>query len=77
MPSRGSGIGASAVGGLGTGLVGSSMTSTRPSAPGSVYGPPAAGGSKIAVHQMLWVLVLLEIAALLALRHAFRHYHGG
>lgn len=63
-------------GGLGTGLAGGSSTSTRPAAPGSAYGKMLNSGS-VDVHHMLWVLVLLEIAALIGLRHAFRHYHGG
>ena len=76
MAGRGSGIGMGMVGGLGTGGVGGPATSTRTANAGQVYGP-AATQTKGAVHQYLWVLVLLELAALFALRHAFRSYHGG
>jgi hypothetical protein len=75
MAYRGSGIGASMTGGLGSGMIGGSATSLRTANAGQVYGPAAA--PKLAVHHFLWVMVLLEIAALVALRHAFRHYHGG
>ena len=75
MPARGSGIGA-AMGGFGTGNIGGSATSLRSANIGQVYGPQPSGRG--AVHHYLWVLVLLEIAALMALRmKVFRHYHGG
>ena len=74
MPARGSAIGAS-MGGLGSGLIGGSATSLRTANIGQVYGPPAAAGNN--VHTFLWVMVALEVVALIALRHAFRHYHGG
>jgi len=72
LPSRGSGIGA----GFGSGLT--VNTSTRSAAPGQVYGPQVATGiGSAGVHHYLWILVLLELAALVALRRAFRNHHGG
>jgi hypothetical protein len=76
MPGRGSGIGLSMVGGLGTNNAGGSATSARSDA--GVYGSRFKGTSGgFAVHHYLWALVLLEIAGLIFLRHAFRRYHGG
>lgn len=77
MPSRGSGIGAGFMAGLGTGGVGGSQTSTRSAAPGQVYGPQVAGGRRPQTHSLLLVLVLAEALALFGLRHLFRRHHGG
>lgn len=77
MASRGSGIGAGVrfSGGVGVGGIGTS-TAAKSASPGQVYGG-AAAKSAPQVHTALWVLVLIELAALVALRHAFRHHHGG
>ena len=79
MAGRGSGIGLGAVGGLGPMGVGGSATSTRPAAAGQLYGPRVRGmGGKMAVHHWLWVLVLLEVGFLVAMRAiVFKNYHGG
>lgn len=47
---------------------------------------PASGGRRISVglnggkvggEKYLWILVALEVGAMVALRHFFRRYHGG
>lgn len=35
------------------------------------------GTTPLATHSLLLVLVVAELVALVALRHTFRHYHGG
>jgi hypothetical protein len=78
MAIRGSGIGASIFGGLGAGGVGGSQQSVRAPTRGAAYGPPAtSGGSTMPVHQWLWILVLLEMLGLVALRYLFRDHRGG
>ena len=79
MAGRGSGIGQSAMGGLGINRGGGSQTSTRPAAPGQLYGPRTRGGvSNLAVHHWLWILVAIEIAFLALMRVVvFKNYHGG
>ena len=75
MASRGSGIGAGIRGSLSlnTNALGSGAKSASP---GSVYGGPVTG-SVAQLHTTLWVLVLVELALLIGLRHAFRNHHGG
>lgn len=79
MAGRGSGIGMGAAfgGGLGTGGIGGSATSRRPAAPGQVYGPRVRGAATLQTHHWLWLLVALEVGALVVLRYLFRQYHGG
>lgn len=47
--------------------------------PGSPYSQPATAQTRgrLHPHQVLYVLVLLEVLALVGLRHGFRHHHGG
>lgn len=47
--------------------------------PGSPYGvsAPVPFTSSLLTHHALMVLVVLEAIALVALRHGFRHHHGG
>lgn len=47
--------------------------------PGSPYSQPATAGGRTRATptHVLYVLVLLEVLALIALRHGFRHHHGG
>ncbi len=47
--------------------------------PGSPYGvsAPVPFTSSLLTHHTLMVLVVLEAIALVALRHGFRHHHGG
>lgn len=72
MAVRGSGIGASAM------ALGTSQTSLRSGSANSVYAQPTGvTGAKASTHTVLLVLVVLELAALLWMRHAFRHHHGG
>lgn len=79
MAARGSGIGAGLIGGLGAMGVGGSRTSTRPAAPGQLYGPKVGGRmGKAQVHHYVWFLVLIEVGILVALRAiVFKRYHGG
>lgn len=78
MAGRGSGIGQSLLGGFGVGNVGGPATSTRSAAPGQLYGPKAGSMSNMRTHHWLWVLVALEIGALVLLRVVvFGRYHGG
>jgi hypothetical protein len=77
MPGRGSGIGLGMIGGGVSPLgVGGPGTTTARTGTNRIYGKTAwrNGGQ---VHHYLWVLVALELAMLLWLRHAFRRYHGG
>lgn len=77
MAFRGSGIGAGFAlnGGVGAGGIGSN-TAAKSATPGGVYAPKPSSAA-MSTHSALWILVLVELVALLALRHAFRHYHGG
>jgi hypothetical protein len=79
MAGRGSGIGLGFSGGLGAGGVGPSNTSTRPAAPGQLYGPKIKNGaSNMGVHHYLWLLVAIEMGILVLLRAVvFKQYHGG
>jgi hypothetical protein len=80
VPVRGSGIGASLLaGGLGansTSVGGGGRGPGRSAAPGQVYGPSVNSGMG-AAHTWLWLLVLIEVLALVAMRRAFRRHHGG
>lgn len=80
MAVRGSAIGAS----MGSSVFGGAVTgraaspSTKTTYPGGI--PSSSNSSsKGWAGATLWllVLVLLEAAALLAMRHGFRHHHGG
>lgn len=62
-------MGGSVFGGTATGRAASPTTTT-------MYGRPQPKGWG-GVSLMLLALVLLEAAALVALRHGFRHHHGG
>ncbi len=76
MAARGSGIGASLMGGLGVGSVGGASTSTRPS---TIYGTSKRSlGGGMPTHYWLWILVALELGFLFFLRLGpFARYHGG
>lgn len=79
MAGYGSGIG---MGTGGLGLMGSGGTSLRTpnsATPGSMYsGKVRRGTSNWGVHHYLWLLVFLELAALVALRViVFKPYHAG
>ena len=74
MPTRGSGIGAS----MGSNVFSGTVTGRAASpSTATMYGPATNGGGFKGAPLFLIVLVLLEAAALLALRHGFRHHHGG
>lgn len=81
MPVRGSAIGASwsamPFGGTGgsSGRPVSPTTGAVYPAQGATSGRGRAGWSSLTL--TLLVLVALEAAALVALRHGFRHHHGG
>ena len=80
MAGRGSGIGLGFVGGLGVkGSPGPSNTSTRPAAPGQLYGPKIRQGmSSMGTHHWLWILIAIEMGILVLLRKVvFKSYHGG
>jgi hypothetical protein len=78
MPGRGSGIGLGMIGGgvapIGVGGPGAASQRTGTS---RIYGSTNWRGTGAQVHHYLWVLVALELAMLVWLRHAFRRYHGG
>ena len=84
MAGRGSGIGLSFQGGLGTpGTSGPSNSSLRTANAGQVYADNTGKGgfpgmSQMETHHWLWILVVLEIGLLALLRGVvFKQYHGG
>jgi hypothetical protein len=85
MPVRGSGIGASmrtAGGGSvfgGGGNVFGGPSTGRPASPATATMYPGQTPARAGSGPTFWLLVLvaLEALAMLALRHGFRHHHGG
>lgn len=78
MAGYGSGIGLGLQGGFGVGGGGGSATSLRTANSGQLYASKTGRMNGMAVHHWLWVLVLLELGALVALRViVFRPYHAG
>ena len=75
MAVRGSGIGAS----MGSSVYGGTTGRAASPATAAMYpGKPASSSQGWSgVTLTLVVMVMLEAAALLALRHGFRHHHGG
>ena len=66
------------MGGLGTMGAGGSATSIRTANPGQLYGPKVGRMSSMGVHHFVWLLVALELLALVLLRVVvFRPYHTG
>lgn len=75
MAGRGSGIGMSALAGAGFGpSSGGVMGDVRG---GALYSARSSRLSGMRPHVWLWLLVAIEIAALVLLRVQFRRYHGG
>lgn len=79
MAGYGSAIGMGTRGGFASpGGDGGSQNSLRTAGPGMLYGPKVKAMGNMAVHHWLWVLVALELAALVALRViVFKPYHAG
>lgn len=75
MAGRGSAIGMSATAGLGYGTSAGGVSGDVQG--GSLYGKASSGLQGMRTHHWLWVLVAIEIAALVFMRMSFRRYHGG
>jgi len=49
----------------------------QPATGGMRIGGMTRGAGKLGNEKYLWLLVALEVLAVLGLRHGFRRYHGG